>query len=381
MVRTVSPDLLRKRLVEDDPPTVIDTRPSDDYEAWHIPGVYNYPFKPDDTVDLDNLASATNGNLNGEVITLCAKGKASTAFAQRLGDLGIEEVSVVQDGMEGWSRVYELAAVPTVASGLEMYQVQRLAKGCLSYLLATPSSGEAVVVDPSRHREEYQRIAEDDGMTITHVIDTHVHADHISGGRALADATEASYHLPVGAADRGVEYAYEPLEHNGVLTVGSFDIKAVPTPGHTSESMSLLIGGEAILTGDTLFVDSVGRTELQFGDADAAKGARELYTSIHRTILSLPENVKILPGHAPSEKERFLQSAGSPEMTTVSEQRTQRELLRQDQDAFITAITESLPDKPANFERMLEINTGRDTPEDDAEAIELELGPNRCAAH
>lgn len=380
MVRTISPELLRKRLVEPDPPTVIDTRPASDYTSWHIPGAANYPFEPESNLDIDDLETTIRGSLNGDIITLCAKGKSSTALAQALLDHGHEDVSVVQDGMEGWSRVYELAAIPTVASGLEIYQVQRLAKGCLSYVLATPSSGEAVVVDPSRHIDEYQRVADDDDMRITHVVDTHVHADHISGGRRLADATDATYHLPAGAAERDVEYEYEALEQNDVITVGTVDIKAVPTPGHTSDSVSLLVGAEALLTGDTIFVDSVGRTELQFGDAEATTGAKELYTSIHRTILAYPDSVQILPGHTPSESTEFLHSAGQPESTTVFELRTERALLAKDQESFIEAITDSLPDKPPNYERMLEINTGRQAPTDTEEAIELELGPNRCAA-
>ena len=380
MVRTISPELLRRRLIDHDPPTVIDTRPGDDYAAWHIPGAANYPFKPDDSVDLDAIANELTNGLSGEVITLCAKGKSSTALAKGLVEAGIEDVSVLQDGMEGWSRVYELASVPTVAGGLEIFQIQRLAKGCLSYLIGIPSAGEAVVVDPSRHIDEYQRIAADDDMTITHVIDTHVHADHISGGRELATTVDATYHLPAGASERDVAYAYTPLNRNDVLTIGPVDIKAVSTPGHTSESMSLLVGGEAVLTGDTLFVESVGRTELQFGDEEASTGAEELFTSIHRTLLAYPEAVQILPGHTSVESREFLEAAGSPITASVAELRTDRPLLTKDREEFVAAITESLPDKPPNYERMLGINTGREEPDNLQEAIELELGPNRCAA-
>jgi len=101
------------------------------------------------------------------------------------------------------------------------------------------------------------------------VLDTHVHADHISGSPTLADEVGVPYHLGDAARERGVEYEYDPLPDGDVIEVGDVEIEALHTPGHTSEMMNYLVDGELLLTGDTLFVDSVGRTELQFGEDDA----------------------------------------------------------------------------------------------------------------
>lgn len=379
MVRTITAELLRQRLANGESPILIDTRSESSFTSWHIPGAVNYPYDPDDAIDLDEMVDSTGAETDDEIITICAKGMSSYDFAHALDELGYAGVAVVQDGMRGWSRLYEVAAIPTIATTLEIFQIQRVAKGCLGYVIGSPSSGEAVVVDPTRHIEEFEVVATDDGMSIEHVIDTHVHADHISGGRDLAEATGATYHLPAAAADRDVAFDFSPFERNEVLSLGDIEIKAVATPGHTSDSMSLVIGAEAILTGDTLFVDSVGRTELQFGDEEAATGARDLYQSLHGTILVLPDGVTVLPGHFSPETEDAIDTVGSPISAPIRDIRSDISLLSLDEAAFVDQLTRDLPEKPPNYDRVIAINTGADAPRDTEEATELELGPNRCA--
>lgn len=379
MANTISPELLRQRLTDDDV-TLIDTRAAEDFESWHIPGARNFPFSPNGGVDAAEFKQSTGLEEGDSIVTVCALGKSSYAFADRLNEIGFDEVQVVQDGMQGWSRVYALASIPTATTSLEIFQIQRVAKGCLGYVIGSPTSGEAIVVDPTRHIDEYRRVAADDDMEITRVIDTHIHADHISGGRRLADEEQATYHLPARATSRNVNYDFVPLEHAEVIPLGDLELKAIHTPGHTTESLSLLVGAEAILTADTVFVDGVGRTELQFGEGEAASGAQQLYQSIQRSILTLPDPISVLPGHFSSEATDALDMVGGPIQTTVKDLRTGLSILEADEETFVDRLTASIPEKPPNYEQMMAINRGDTAPEDESEASELELGPNRCAA-
>ncbi|MFP4175463.1 MAG: MBL fold metallo-hydrolase, partial [Halobacteriales archaeon] len=296
MVKTVTAEELRDRVDGDRTLSLLDTRPEESYESWHIDGAVQYTYKPDDGFDIDDFQESTGLGTDDEIVTVCAKGVSSFDIAKRLEDAGYEDVTVVKDGMEGWSRVYDTVEVPTTED-IEVVQFQRRAKGCLSYLVCDRQTDEAAVVDPTRHIENFVEVASERGYSVEYVFDTHVHADHISGGRELADKVGATYFLGADARDRGVSYDYRELERNEVVPVGEVDIKAVSTPGHTSESVSYLVDDEAVLTGDSLFVSSVGRTELQFGEEDAVTGAELLYESLHGTVLAQPDAVKVLPGH------------------------------------------------------------------------------------
>ena len=379
MVETVTATRLRDRIDAGESFTLLDTRPEESYEAWHIRDAIQHTYDPDSEFDAEAFRSRTGLTPDDEIVTICAKGISSFDMATQLQDTGYENVTVVEDGMEGWSEVYDVVEIPT-AGGVEIVQFQRRAKGCLSYLIGDPASSMAAVVDPTRHVERVAAAASDRGYSIESVFDTHVHADHVSGGRELADNVGATYYIGADAADRGVAYDYRPLERNEVVAVGDYDIKAVPSPGHTSEIVSYLVDDEAVLTGDTLFVDSVGRTELQFGNSDAAAGARLLYESLHRTLLAEPESVTILPGHFSIGADGTTDvTPGEPVSTTIGQVRTELELLTVDRETFVRQLTAALPEKPPNYERIIDINAGRDAADETA-TTELELGPNNCAA-
>lgn len=379
MVETITATHLRDWVDDGRSFSLLDTRPEESYEAWHIKGAIQYTYKPKHEFDLKDFRASTGLDTEDDIVTICAKGVSSFDIAKHLEDAGYENVTVVEDGMEGWSGVYDIVDIPT-DTDVEVVQFQRRAKGCLSYLIGDPLTDTAAVVDPTRHIEKFPSVASERGYSIEFVLDTHVHADHISGGRELADYVGATYCLGADAVDRGVTYDYLPLERNEVVTVGGIDIKTVPTPGHTSEIVSYLVDGEAVLTGDTLFVDSVGRTELQFGAEDAASGAELLYESLHRTLLSEPDAVTVLPGHFAVNSDGTTNiTHGEPVTTTVGQARTGLEILNFDKEKFVRRLTGSLPEKPANYETIIDVNTGKEIPDEDT-ATELELGPNNCAA-
>lgn len=380
MVDSITASELRDLIDAGESFNLLDTRPEESYEAWHIEGATQYSYKPDHDFDAERFRASTGLESNDRILTVCAKGVSSYDLAKHLEDAGYEDVTVVEDGMQGWSEVYDIAEVQTDAD-VDIVQFQRRAKGCLSYLIGDPETETAAVIDPTRHIERYPAVASERGYSIEYVFDTHVHADHISGGRELADNVGATYHLGTDASDRGVTYDHRSLERNEVVSVGEVDIKAVPTPGHTSDSVSYLVDCEAVLTGDSLFVDSVGRTELQFGASDASTGAELLYDSLHHTLLAQPDVVTVLPGHfAVSPDGTTEVTHGKPVSTTVGEARTGIEVLDVDKKTFVHLLTGSLPEKPANYETIIDINTGGSIPEGEDTATELELGPNNCAA-
>jgi hydroxyacylglutathione hydrolase len=206
--------------------------------------------------------------------------------------------------------------------------------------------------------EAYAAFAAQKGMRITHVIDTHVQADHRSGGRALAAHTGARYCLHTSA---DVGFPFEPLHDGQVLELGNTIIRVLHTPGHTPESICLLVsdlrrGPEPwfVLTGDTLFVGAVGRPDLP-GQAEA--NAAQLHASLHQKLLPLPDDVEVYPAH-------FAGSAcgagmsGKPASTMAAERRWNR-LLSLPREDFVRELTRSVPAKPAESEAVIRFNQGR----------------------
>jgi len=382
MVKNITAEQLADKMDADEQFTLIDTRPEDSYEAWHVRDAENVPYDPDEGLSeaqLDEVNALVDGR---PIVAICGKGLTSTPFAFDLDERGYDDVSVVTGGMEKWSKLYEVVPIEMSSDDLVVRQVQRRAKGCLGYIVGSKQAEEAVVVDATRQTDQFKVAAQDAGLSITRVLDTHVHADHISGGSALADEVGVPYHLGDAASERGVEYEYEPLSDGDIVEVGDVEIEALHTPGHTSEMMNYLVDGELLLTGDTLFVDSVGRTELQFGEDDASRGAELLYDSLHETILDLPDDTTILPGHLTVTSDGHYEngSPGEPLEAQLGDLREELDFLELDREAFVERLSEDAPEKPPNYETVIAINTGKETVDDEGEATELELGPNNCAA-
>lgn len=234
--------------------------------------------------------------------------------------------------------------------------------GCASYLFGCGSLGKCMVVDPRADDiQSYREFATAKGMQITHVIDTHVHADHRSGGRPLAEATGAPYCLHESA---DVEFPFTPLRDGEDLELGNTRITVLHTPGHTHESICLLVtdlkrGPDPwfVVTGDTLFVGAVGRPDLP---GHARENAETLHTSLHQRLLRLPDDVEIYPGHF-SGSLCGTGLSGKPTSTVAFEKRW-NPMLSMPREAFIDALAD-VPAKPAAMEEILAFNrgTGRDT--------------------
>ena len=232
-------------------------------------------------------------------------------------------------------------------------------RGCAGYLLGCAGEGLALAVDPLEEDvDAYLAFAAEHGLRITWVVDTHVHADHRSGARELAARAGARYGLH---READVAFPFEPLEDGQALVVGKVEAQVLHTPGHTPESLCLLVtdrrrGPEPwmVLTGDTLFSGGVGRPDLP---GRAREDAARLHESLHRKLLTLPDWVEVHPGH-------FGGSAcgaglsGKP-MSTVGFERRHQPLLGLDREAFVARLLETLPERPAHMEAILRFNQGR----------------------
>jgi glyoxylase-like metal-dependent hydrolase (beta-lactamase superfamily II) len=234
----------------------------------------------------------------------------------------------------------------------------RFETGCAAYLFGCGGLGKCAVVDAHESDvDAYVEFAATKAMRITHVIDTHVHADHRSGGRALAEKTGAPYCLHESA---NVAFPFESLRDGQEIELGNVRVKVLHTPGHTPESICLVVtdlrrGADPwfVLTGDTLFVGSVGRPDLP---GRARENAAALYASLHDRLLSLPGDLEIYPGHF-SGSVCGAGLSGKPSSTIAFEKRW-NPLLSSSEEAFVDALVD-VPAKPAEMEATLLANQGR----------------------
>lgn len=229
----------------------------------------------------------------------------------------------------------------------------------LSYLFGCGGKGKAVAVDVVAGDEDwFVEQAKAQNVTITHVIDTHVHADHYSGGRKLATMLEAHYCLHESDA-KLVKFAFQPLQDNEVIEVGNVLIKVVHTPGHTPDSICLLVTDKRraeepwfVLTGDTLFVGSIGRPDLAGKEKEMAA---QLFDSLHAKLLSLPDAVEIFPGHQAGSV-CGVGMSGKPSSTIGFEKRFNAGLRITDKQEFVRYLTAEIPPRPAQMDRIVAAN-------------------------
>ena len=377
-VEPVDPESLKDRIDAGEDLTLLDARMQSEYEQWHIDGEnvtsINVPYFEflDEEIDDDVLDAIPDGR---EVTVLCAKGGASEYVAGTLAERGYD-VTHLEDGMNGWASIYEAVEVAGYDGTGTLLQYQRPSSGCLGYLLY--DDGEAAVIDPLRaFTDRYLEDADDLGVDLTYALDTHIHADHISGVRDL-DAKGVEGVIPQAAVDRGVTYADEltTATDGDSVQVGDATIEAVYTPGHTTGMTSYLVDDSLLATGDGLFIESVARPDLEEGDEGAPDAARMLYESLQERVLSLPEDTLIGGAHFSDAAE----PADDGTYTAPIGQLVQEmDALTMDEDDFVDLILSDMPPRPANYEDIIATNLGQKAV-DDEKAFTLELGPNNCAA-
>src|SRR6267143_478473 len=309
------------------------------------------------------------------VAVICGHGNSSGKAAQYLRDKGFEAFSVT-GGMAAWETVHLPRALSPTPTLQHVIQLDRVGKGALSYLLV--SDGDAVVVDPGRHLERYDELLTALGATPAAVVDTHMHADYLSGARAAA----ARWHVPyfLHPDDAGSPYdgtpgrlAYQPLSEGDTIAFGRATLRAQHVPGHTLGSVALIADDALALTGDFLFVQSVGRPDLG-GQRDA--WARRQWHSLARVRTAWPGDRLVLPAHYAGEPERRADRAVAARLDVITA--TNAAVAIREEAAFFRWVADNTPAPPETYRTIKLANLGLvDVSEADAET--LEFGPNQCA--
>jgi len=382
---------LRERLARGEPTFLLDVRASKEFAAWKIEGTrpiaaLNVPYtRILAEADEDNIAAAAAEYLGKNfadkipreplVVAVCAKGGTSAFVAEGLRALGYDSVNL-EGGMVAWGNHYEELTVVDEA-GLTVIQVARPARGCLSWVVI--SEREAVVIDPLRHVDRYAQLLEHHGARAFAVVDTHAHADHISGGRALAASARAPYYLHPYDAIHPMDllpatFDFEFLHERRCLSFGGSTLDVLHVPGHTLGAVALLLDGRILFAGDTLFLEAVARPDLG--------GRAEAWTPLHQAslvrLLALGDDVLLCPGHFSAMGEADATGAFVTRIGALAVRNDGARRALGDAAAFAAYIASSLPEFPPQYVDIKRVNTGLIEVAEDR-ASELELGKNVCA--
>lgn len=372
-VTEISPAEFKQRLDDGEQLTLLDTRKQSDFETWQISHpnltVTNVPFSEFlDESGTEAADEVPDGIPPGPLVTCCAKGLSSVYVAEFLSRDGWE-VLPLEDGMRGWANLLETH--PINSADTTSLQLHRPSSGCLSYLFV--ADGEAAVIDPLQaFADRYADIAQAHDAELVYALDTHVHADHVSGVRAVAQQAGCTAVVPEKSTHRGRQFDAHLVADGDTLALGSSTIEVRGLPGHTTEMTGYLFDG-VLAGGDSVFLDGVARPDLEDGDA-AAKAAGQLWDTV-QGLDGLPDETVVAPGHvgpttAPGADGSFT--------ATLGHLRNRLRAFDESREEFVERATRELPPQPNNYQDIIAINLGqRET--DSENAFELELGPNNCA--
>ena len=344
--------------------SILDIRPVIERSEWFIPGSVHYDAYRKLSAKDPNALQGVHFDKKIPIVTVCAAGKTAMLAADLLTQQGYEAYSL-KDGMKGWSLAWNKANISF--AGYQVIQLRRTGKGCLSYIIV--SNREAIIIDASLPAEVYERLVKQNNWRVKAVMETHIHADHLSRSKQLAEQFGVSLLLPV---PNKVAFSYEKLEAGDNINLGKISIDILPTPGHTMESVCFLVNNQVLFSGDTIFTNAVGRPDLKAGEEETKRRAELLYDSL-QTIMRLNDDILVLPAHTNTPTD----FDNKPIAASIVEIRMNVSILQLSKPDFVKTILEKLPPAPANhlaiIERNLSGNMSGINPTD------LEAGANRCA--
>jgi len=385
------PEQLLQHLERQDDLFIFDVRNEDEYESWKIEGkkkipMVNVPYyemlevdEHDDVVDtfVDFLEGSWLDKLPKDmpILAVCAKGDTSEFVAEAMRRLGLDALNL-EGGTKAWGDYYHVRAIEETEHR-SVYQISRPARGCLSYLIG--SRGQAAIIDPLRHEQHYLDLAAEKGLEIVLVLDTHGHADHISGGPAIAEHSGAPYYLhpydgihPIDVLPAKIPYVF--VRDGQEFKVGDCTIHAFHIPGHTLGNLAYLLDGKYLFTGDSIFIRSIARPDLG--------GHGDTWAPIHyhslRRLLELSEDVIVLPAHFSALAEENGEGLFAESLGVLKEVNDGLLMAQKSEEEFVTYILESLPKFPEEYIEIKRVNAGL-VEVGEAKASELELGKNICA--
>ncbi len=381
-VPEITPEELVSKIESGAPIRVLDVRAPDALAGGRIDIVTGDHFLNIRGSEIAAMGGAVTERIrrDGPIAVVCGHGNSSKQIAGHLNDLGYQAVSM-RGGMVAWGNALVARRLEPPAGFDHLIQFDRIAKGALGYLLA--SGGEALLIDPPRKAQPYLEAARGLGLKIIAVADTHVHADYISGGPGLSRSLRCPYYIH--PADSFLPYDNSPgkitftaKEEGGSIKLGGTEVRALHTPGHTEGSLTYVAGGAGaggtiVLTGDFIFIQSVGRPDLG-GKID--EWTPVLWQSLERARRTFGADWRVLPAHYGSESEREGdRSVGR----RLSDLEPRNEPLRiRDGAEFFDWVKRKVTPSPEVYRRIKAVNLGL-IEVWDVEAQEMESGRNECA--
>ncbi len=337
---------------------LLDVREPDEFAEHRIPGAVNIPLSQIFSSDAQQSIPRDK-----KVVTVCSHGNRSMVATFALAQNGIEASSLV-GGMAMWNQV--LIATTLKEGDVTIIQVEKIGKGCLSHIIG--SNGQGVVIDPTHPASRYVKFAQKEGLEISRVIDTHQHADHVSAARDLARMTGAKLYL---SKLEGYKIDSEKIVDGDTIPFGTKQLRVIHTPGHTAGSMSFVLDERFVFSGDTLFVEGIGRPDLR---DMVEEFAANLYHTLHNKLLALPEDAKIFPTH---HGDGIRPTQNGVYYTTVKAAKT-LPLLDLSEADFVAKVASITTPRPMNYSVIIKINRGT-IPISPMQIPDLEMGPNRCS--
>lgn len=373
MAETITPlelfhDLAAGRVSE-----ILDVRNVDEFAAAPVEGPRPAPTRNVPVYRVMEELEDEAARTLEDAIVICGQGNGSELVAEEFGDLG-KRVRSLEGGTDAWNRLLVPFEITGLPAPVRVWQFQRPAKACLSYVVGVPGE-RCIVVDPTRQPQPYLDLAAEHAMTVTHVVDTHVHADHVSGGPALAADLGVEYHLPPEDAGGVVPWPNRPLREGDLLDLGAAEVRVMSMhlPGHTPGTIALLVSDAVLLVGDTVFVRGLGRPDLT---GQAEELARDLFRSVHERLRPLDPRTLIAPAHWSSSEEI---NGDGLVVTTLEDVFTATLLNERAMERFVEEIVTSLPAAPDFYDTIRAVNAGKLAPPED-EVDLLDVGKNQCAA-
>lgn len=373
MAETITPLELFHELAAGRVREILDVRNVDEFAAAPVEGPRPAPTRNVPVYRVMEKLEEEAARTAEDAVVICGQGNGSQLVAEEFADLG-RRVRSLEGGTDAWNRLLVPVEITGLPAPVRVWQLQRPAKACLSYVVGV--AGErCIVVDPAREHGPYLDLAAEHAMSVAHVVDTHVHADHISGGPALAADLGVEYHLPPEDTGGVVPWPNRPLGDGDVLDLGSAEVRVMGMhlPGHTPGTIALLVSDAVLLVGDTVFVRGLGRPDLT-GQADEL--ARDLFRSVHERLRPLDSRTIIAPAHWSSAEE--LNDDGLV-VTTLEDVFTSTLLNERAMEKFVEEIVTSLPAAPDFYDTIRAVNAGKLAPPED-EIDVLDVGRNQCAA-
>lgn len=353
---------------------LLDLRTAEEYAAWPIrapAGLRSLNISYFDLLD-DSQDHWPALRDYPNIVVNCAHGQASPMVVEELIKRG-HCAAALAGGMRAWAHYHAVNRVPMPAGFPgQLLQIDRVARGSLHYMLI--SGGEAAVFDPDIDHNLFRELADRHRARIRYVFETHLHADQISGARALARASGAPHLFPAADAD-GARFSFQALHGDEMFELGATRIvtRTLATPGHTPGSLTYLIDDAAMISGDLLFKTSVGRPDL--GGA-AELWVEDLYDSLTGRLDALPDTLRVLPAHYGQPEDRDTDGLVIARLGDL--RREHPVFAGQTRERFRAQVLASLSPAPEAYARIRQINLGIiDVLPDEAER--LEIGENRCA--